>query len=257
MSESHPGNLHRDARHSQQPCLHQQTIIDDREGDSVCLLCGLVLEVVYQQEWRWDRGGGGGGEAYSPYENASDPTFNFLLDVAAHAEIQKCIVQQTFSYFKKIKIKLEQRTPKFPDRVLASYALYETLSRNNVSRSVQEIEFFTNCNLAKLWAVESALNLKDTLCHPLDYVERFCSQLSIKFTEMKVIKGIVGNMFGLGGIRPQCVVAVVIYLYCREIKHKLALAKICEVCDVSSTNIYAIIRKMKSMYTGKISLLYT
>jgi transcription initiation factor TFIIIB Brf1 subunit/transcription initiation factor TFIIB len=215
-----------------------------------------VLEVVYQQEWRSD-GGRGGGEVCSPYENASDPTFNFLLDVAAHAEIQKCFVQQTFSYFNKIKRKLEKRTPKFPDRVLASYALYETLSRNGVSRSVQEIEFFTSCNLTKLWAVESALNLKDTLCHPLDYVERFCTQLSIKFHEMKVIRGIVGNMFGLGGIRPQCVVAVVIYLYCREIKRKMSLATICAVCDVSSTNIYAIIRKMKKTYAGKISLLYT
>ena len=220
----------------------------------MCLLCGLVLEVIYQNAWRR---GGGGRKASFTNDSASEPMLHFLLDVAAHAEIPQCIVQQAFSYFKKIKMQLEKQVPKFTDSVLASYSLYETLSRNSVSRSVQEIEFFTNCKLAKLWAVESALNLKETLNHPLDYVERFCALLEIEFHQMKIIRGIVGNMYGLGAIRPQCVVAVVIYLYCKEIKRKMSLVRLCEVCDVSSTNMYAIIRRMKKMYSGKISLLYT
>jgi transcription initiation factor TFIIIB Brf1 subunit/transcription initiation factor TFIIB len=140
---------------------------------------------------------------------------------------------------------------------MASYALYETLSRNQISRTVQEIEFFTNCKSSKLWAVESALNIKETLNHPLDYVERFCRLLDFKYHDIKIINGIVGNMFGWGGVRPQCVVAVVIFLYCKETKNKLSLVKICEICDVSSTNIYAIIRRMKAQYREKVTLLYT
>lgn len=235
-------------------CPHQQTVDDDREGSCVCLQCGLVLEAIYQQPWRQEERDS--SEVFSS-SGQSDQIKTFLLDVAAHAEISACIVEYTYTYFKKIKRQLENHTPKFTERVLASYALYETLSRNKFSRTVQEISFFTTCSLSKLWAVESALNLKETLNHPLDYVERFCSLLDIKYHEMKIIRGIVGNMFGWGGIRPQCVVAVVIHLYCKETKNKLPLLRICEVCDVSSTNIYAIIRKMKKMYSGKITLLYT
>lgn len=229
--------------------MHRQTIDDDREGHSVCIQCGLVLQPIYQHS---------ASVVFFPAAyKQQDPVLNFLLDVAAHAEIQRFIIDSSLSYFHKIKIQLQEHKPRFTDLVLASYALYETLSRNHISRTAQEIEFFTQIKLAKLWAVESALNLKDTLNHPLDYVERFCSLLDIEFHEMKIIRGIVGNMFGLGGIRPQCVVAVVIYLRCKETKQKMSLVKICEACDVSSTNIYAIVRKMKKQYSEKISLLYT
>lgn len=230
-------------------CAHRQTIDDDREGNSVCLECGLVLEPIYQPLWQ--------EAADLSIVERNDPIRTFLLDVAAHAEIPQSIVEYSMSYYNKIKRQLQNHQPKFSEQVLASYALYETLSRNNISRSVQEIEFFTSCKATKLWSVESALNLKETLNHPLDYVERFCNALEIKYQDVKIIKGIVGNMFGLGGIRPQCVVAVVIYLYHKETKNKLPLLKICEICNVSSTNIYAIIRRMKKQYAGKITLLYT
>ena len=235
-------------------CLHQQTVDDDREGHSVCLLCGLVLEQLYQQQDRRETLIQTSPEKMREEE---DPVCKFLLDVAAHAEIPKSVISYAMSYLKKIQYQLMWHEPRFSDKTLASYALYETLSRNSISRTAEEIAFFTQCKLTKLWAVESALNLKDTLNHPLDYVERFCTLLDLEFQEMKTIRGIVGNMFGWGGIRPQCVVAVVIYLYCKELNKKLSLVKICEMCDVSSTNIYAIIRKMKKPYVEKISLLYT
>ncbi len=182
---------------------------------------------------------------------------NFLLDVAAQAHIPQFIVDRSGTYFKKIKVQLAKKKIVFKDTAIASYALYETLSINNIPRTAREIEVYTQCEKSTLWAIESALNLRDTLNHPLDYVERFCTLLYLDFHEMKIIKGIVFNMFGFGAIRPQCVVAVVIYLFCKENKRKISLTQICEVCDVSTTNIYAITRKMDKRYVEKISLLYT
>lgn len=244
MSTGRGKNLPGDA------CKHQQTVDDDREGYSVCVLCALVLEPIYQQDGR---------EKFSKtiVKAVESPIISFLLDVAAHAHIPQFIIDYSISYWKKIKIQLKGHRPRITDRTLASYALYETLCRNNLPRTVQEIECITLCKRAKLFAVESALNLQDAANHPLDYVERFCSLLDIDFYEMKIIRGIVGNMFGLGGIRPQCVVAVVIFLHCKETNKDLQITKICEVCDVSSTNIYAIVRKMKKMYSNNVSLLYT
>ena len=154
--------------------------------------------------------------------------------------------------------KLEKRYPpkeKSIIRRVASYALYETLSRHNVPRTASEIQYFTGCDTSLLFKIESSLHLTETLNKPQDFVSRFCSILNLRFRDERRIKSIVENMFGMASIRPHCIVAVAIFLYCKEKNIDCPLKRICETCDVTSTNIYSVIRKMKTLYVNKITLL--
>jgi transcription initiation factor TFIIIB Brf1 subunit/transcription initiation factor TFIIB len=231
---------------SSNQCPHKETIEDDREGYEVCTQCGLVLQQLF------------GNVSRLIEEEKNVSVYNFLLDTCANAHIPSFIVDYANSYFNKIcaVVKKDKRR-KNTDLAIAAYCLYESLSRHQIPRTAQEIEQYTNIETSTLWAIESALNIKYTLDHPLDFVDRFCALLELPFYHAKIIKGIVGNMFGLGNIRPQCVVGVVIFLYCKEQKIRLSIKNISETCGVSSTNIYKIVKNIKKPFADNISLLYT
>ena len=165
------------------------------------------------------------------------------------------ITDDAVTYYDKIRLQLAERRPKLGDKVLAAYALYETLSKHQVPRSVQEIEYLTSIKPGKMFAVESALNLTDTLNCPQDFVSRFCSLLELKYRDEVIIRKILANTLKLklSNVRPQCAVAVITHLYCKEKKYKITLKKICEICAVSPTNVHNLTRKIDQTYVNKIS----
>jgi transcription initiation factor TFIIIB Brf1 subunit/transcription initiation factor TFIIB len=227
-------------------CSHSNVVDDEREGTCVCTECGLVLEQLY----------------FPCYTSDIDDidrckTFLFLRDVCSNAFISENIIYYSYTYFKHLKKDQSIISKKFADIAIASFALYETLSRHKNAYTAKEIAYYTGTPCTTLWKIENCLHVTEMLNNPQDFVERYCSSLEIDFYPTKIIKGITGNMYGLGDIRPSCVVAAVIYLYCKEIDEAISMKKICEVCDVSTGNIYKIINRLDKMYKDNISLLYT
>jgi len=244
MSGRHPGT---DEAYG---CPHSKTIDDDREGQCVCIQCGLVLESIFQAPKNED---------LPLYDHQQNIINSFLRDVGAHAEIPLSILQYAESYFQEIKNSLREKK-KFKDKELASYALYETLHRHKIPRPLPEITYFCDINPTKLFAIETALNIRgeDEPSHPIDYSDRLCNLLGLSFCDSKFIKGIVFNthLLSLGSRRPQSVVALVVYLYCQQNEINMSLIHICEICSVSSTNIYKLARNLQEPYKSKIMLLY-
>jgi transcription initiation factor TFIIIB Brf1 subunit/transcription initiation factor TFIIB len=230
-------------------CPHSETIDDDREGECICLQCGLVLEPLYQIQKP---------EATFFTDPQSDlqEISQFLQNVGAHGNIPQSVLTYTMSYFKKIKKQLVGKK-KFKDKDLASYALLETLCRHKIPRTVIEISYLTQTDTNKLFSIETALNINETLSHPQDYSDRFCTLLGLSFCDSKIIKKIVLNMCHLGNAnaRPQTIVALVVYLYCKEKDIIMPLTKICEICSVSSANIYKLARNVQEPYKSKITLM--
>jgi transcription initiation factor TFIIIB Brf1 subunit/transcription initiation factor TFIIB len=215
----------------------------------VCTDCGLVLDQLYLPSY------------ISPsdiYCAEQDKIFIFLKDVCGNAFIANNIIYYSYNYYTKLKKDPSVIEKKFKDSIVASYALYETLCRHGNAFTAKEIAYFTGTPCNYLWKVENCLHVTETLNNPQDFVDRYCAMLTIDFYTSKIIKGIVGNMYGLGDIRPACVVAAVIYLYCcKEKNMQLTMKEICEVCDVSSGNIFKICKRLFPTYRNKISLLYT
>jgi transcription initiation factor TFIIIB Brf1 subunit/transcription initiation factor TFIIB len=221
-------------------CKHQQTLDDDREGHSVCIQCGLVLEPIYQESEPFR------GQLMRTSAVEGDAAI-FLRDIGSHAEISGCIISRSLSYFEKIQQQLENHKPKFKWRELAGYALYEVLSREGASRTKREIGYFTGCPPAKLFDIESALSLEDTLENASDYVARFCIELEMSYAEASQIRAHLTSKHFFDGITAQCGAAAAIYWYCRDNKKNMTLKRICQICDVSPANISKFVKKCSTM----------
>jgi transcription initiation factor TFIIIB Brf1 subunit/transcription initiation factor TFIIB len=243
---------------SSNECAHSQTVDDDQEGTTVCLNCCRVLDQLYF--CNYEIGNGNGIDLYTSKDFCD--SFIFLKDVCANSMIPYNMVSYAHDYFKVLKNNHLISGKNFSNKVIASYALYETLSNHSISRSAREIELITGTKCASLWKVENCLNLEEIIGNPEDFVERYCTALDIDFFKMKIIKGIVSNMsqfndvWGFGGIRPDSIVAAVIYLYCKEINFKISMKSVCQVCSVSYGNIYKIVNRLPSKISKNISSLY-
>lgn len=235
-------------------CSHSNTIDDEIDGSCVCIECGLVLEQLYFHSYKFKEKDVCTEESEL---NADSKILVFLKDICENAFVVESFVHYSFSYFLQLKKDPAILAKKFKSEEVASYALYETLSRHNVPHTAKEIEHFTGTSCKLLWAIENCLHVTETLNNPQDFAERYCTLLNLDWYNMKMIKGISGNMFGLGDIRPSCVIAAVIFLYCKENNIAMTMKKVCEVCDVSTGNMYKIIKRLPKKYVTNISLLYS
>jgi transcription initiation factor TFIIIB Brf1 subunit/transcription initiation factor TFIIB len=161
-------------------------------------------------------------------------------------------------YFLKIQKNFISRQPtfrKFGWRDIASYALYETLSREGASRTKREIEFFTGCKTAKLFEIESALALEETLEDPSDYIERYAISLGLSRQDSAKMRSVFSGWDFLHRVSSQCAAAVTIHYFCVENQKKISLKNICLACDVSPGHVANIARRMLAANRSQIKLL--
>lgn len=223
MSRAFGKNISRNA------CSHDNTVIT-AEDECVCTQCGLVLQQLFNPStWHC-----------FPVSDKDDIT-DFLHDVGDRAHIPGNIVVHAEHYYKKIKGLL----PKFQNKILAAYALYESLNKFEVPRMAEEIEHYSGVKLKDIWSVESNLSLEIPLSDPINYVHRYCVLLNFSYTEQTTVRRTVWSIqcLPLGNLRCNCLVAVIIYLFCKEEKKKITLRKICETCNISATSVHRVIRQ--------------
>lgn len=237
-------------------CTHQRKIDDEHTADEICIDCGLVLGRIFTS-------------TSSPHEvlkKAIDgEIYKFIEDVCHNGCYSLNIIDFAFKKFKKLKEKLKNIKKKINNRTLAAFAIYEVMEKLEIPRTFEEIGAITGIPVRKIWDV-SSLSIKTSTkeenanqkpSDPIDYVERYCTILNIDYWERKIIRNIVGNMFGFGSYKPSSLVAAVIRLYCIEKGKKLPLKTIADVCGICPANVHRIMRQLDSKYRKKITLLYS
>jgi len=222
----------REQHFSDDGCSHSNTVDNYSDGDQVCTDCGLVLEQLYTN-------------AAFPISEKKPMINNFIADVCMNACIAQSVSDYAISYFETLKKILGS---KYKDEAIAAYAIYEALNRQEVPRTAQEIEHFTGVKLKKLFKIEASLSLPDTLNeNPSDYVTRYCALLALDYSAQTVIQTMVKELQDtLGNLKCNCLVAVIIHLYCRYHDKKISLKSICNICCISATSVHRVVRKLKS-----------
>jgi transcription initiation factor TFIIIB Brf1 subunit/transcription initiation factor TFIIB len=226
-------------------CSHQNTIDNVRDGEQTCLDCGTVVDQLYGGETHYQQSGD---------EMKEDEIHFFIKDVCFNACLPSNIIPHTEKYYLKLCEQLG--TSSFKRKTLAAFALYETLNRFEIPRMVEEIEYYTGIKMKDIWRVEANIVTKDTLSDPKHYVQRYCSLLQFSYSDTKHIESFVTTMeteLKLGNVRCNCLVAVVIYLFCKEAKKKVSLKRICETCSISATSVHRVIRMLKMDCRSDIS----
>lgn len=182
-------------------------------GDCVCADCGLVLEQIYLPAYKHTQHSSR-MVSYEEEFTGLGYVERFLSDISHNANIPVCIITQTLHRFNDIKQQLHDLKCKFKDREMAAFALYDVLNTENIPRTILEIEICTQISCSVLWKIERALpNTCVGGTTATDLVERYCTCLEINYVRMCNIREIVSNMYGMGNVQPQCLVAIAIHLY--------------------------------------------
>jgi transcription initiation factor TFIIIB Brf1 subunit/transcription initiation factor TFIIB len=220
---------------SRDVCSHQQTV-DSSEGDNVCIECGKVLGQVYATPPFFS----GFRQFVSPDISAHE----FIRDCGENANMPGCAIKYAENYYSKIKPSLLHR---FSKNTIAAYALYESLNIFEVPRMADEIARYTGVCIKDIYKVESNLVLETPLNDPVKHVVSYCLLLNLSYPEQVAIRQTLESMqdlLPLGGLRSNCLSAVVIYLYCKDAKKKITLKKICETCNISATSVHRVLRQL-------------
>jgi len=225
---------------SRDSCDHSKTIDNHEDGEEVCILCGLVLDRIYEMQF---------AEPCAEMYSYSD-TYEWIENICKNNNIPEVLIDYSFDCFKKFQVLAR----KFKDSHVAAYAVYESLKRFNIPRAPEEIEQMTGIAKSDLWKIERELFYCSTFAHPKQFVSRYCSYMYIPFYHVRVIEDIVSFMVGFTNVKPCVLIATCIFLYSNEMNMKLSLKRICEVCNVSSSNVMKVVKRMHPTFVQNISL---
>lgn len=145
---------------------------------------------------------------------------------------------------------------------IAALALYLTLIEHEITRTPLEVSQFFQVRVRKVWELEkrtagllmTSLPARSSCSTVMEYIERFVGLLNLPYSHCSKIKDLCLQLYGYGGMSPQCLAASVIYLYCcnmttakeenqQQQDLKLSLRHIGETCHLSTENIRRNIRK--------------
>jgi hypothetical protein len=143
-------------------------------------------------------------------------------------------------------------------RASIAYSLYEALFYADIAYTMQEVARITGVDVTKMIRVEKKMNLgNNTRIRPEHLIERYACILNIEYIHIKFMLSIVRNLIAFHHIKPQCVVALVIYLYCKEANlAEPDLKTICSVCEVSTNNVLKLSARFREEVSSNVMALY-
>jgi len=224
-------------------CAHA-AVVNTREDERVCTDCGLVLEEQLYYDFFHPKGWATPNGGILLY--GENRIHKFIRDIGANACIPDNVVLYATNYYEKIQAALPLKIKPW---AIAAYALYESLNKFEVPRMAEEIAHYSGVKLQDIWQVETHLMLEETLSDPKLYVQSYCNLLQFSYADQVCVRETVELVLQLplGNIRCNCLVAVVLYLHCKDSKKKITLRKICEVCKISATSVHRVIRHLQEL----------
>lgn len=273
-------------------CIHAHIIDDDRTGESICMDCGLVLESLYYHQPHTTSASepsNSGKRSNSPplkhlssigkneeeeekLDSLSSRTSmvnaaeNLVRNVSANAHICESVTEYAVSLLTTILNNNNNSSSKGSYGMrkadaVAAYCLYTACTNMECPRQMDEIARYCNVSIRKMWEVQKnhGHNCVSPRVKAFDYVSRYCSMLDLDYARgcdiVKIAKSAILKR-QVGSIKSNCLIAVIIYLYCKEKQLRMPLKRIAETCDnISFTSIFRAIHKMDKKYVSQITLL--
>ena len=224
-------------------CAHSNVVEDLREGSTVCTECALVVNKHFYlpQTFKHEN-------LYLKNSKKDNNAVDFLKDVCENVHIPNNVCRYALGRMKKIMFQTKSGNYKINE--LASYSLYDALNHFDAPRTPEEVSNFTGVSSKTLWKIEK--NMRNSYVIGSDatlYVDRLCAEMSeLSFHDKQLIKDKIRKLNGVENIRPTCLVAAIAHLHCKNQKYIITLKSICEMCNVSSSNVHKVIRKIVCNY---------
>lgn len=209
-------------------CSHEETTENYPECETVCTLCGLVL-----QPWE------------VPMQRIVDELHFgeaqiFLEDLVHNAHIYEGVVKPTLHSFKMICD--DNRLRLFKKEELICFCLFSELLKNNVGRSMNEIAYFGGVDRARIYKIQKVLNHGDEL-EPENLIARLVDELFLPFSFHSSILNILHELHDITSAKPETKAASAIYLCCQKKQYTIDKTKLCRFACVQWPSVRSLVKK--------------
>lgn len=151
------------------------------------------------------------------------------------------------------------QTKRHATEAIVAYSIYSTCLRMGCPRLMKEVASYCGITVKQIYNVQKHLvpaGTELTICEA-DLVSKCCSDLAIAYKHSLIIVEIASSdrlREQVGEISSNCFIAVILYLFCKELGLSKSLDDIRATCGgISATSIFRAIRKMEKPYVERIS----
>lgn len=209
-------------------CPHTDEIIDMREGNYVCLSCGLCKDAYFEQPKIKDD--------YNESYNIGFENISYIKEVLSRLNVPIYI-----SDFITRAINENSGDRKITKPLISHY-IYTTLSNMGIPFSIKDICSVTGTPQKIISKEQSKMTESSVIIIETgDLLWRYCSKLGIKHQFYTVIKEMIPKTHE--GYNPSTIVSAYIYIFCRRNKIKLTIKQISIVTGISCMSIQRFIKK--------------
>lgn len=186
-------------------------------------------------------------------EKVCSTTWHDIADACERGFIPRCIIDKAYDTYLQYK---RLTTKRLKHLELIAFSIYVSLIENEIPRIPQEIEYLCDVPAGSISKIERVTSLGVRPPHHYQYTETFAARLNIPYKHVVKIKQLIRVCYELRMVRPQCLNAVMIYLYCQHANYEISMSSICSVCSVSPNTIKKLIRKLDPSKLKNFELMF-
>lgn len=205
-------------------CEHLSEVIDEHQGDVICVDCGLVISRLFIQP-------------IGQHQLCDSEKLKWEYEIK---DILDRLHIPTF-YSNKIYHEFEKRQCKKTKDQLA-FVVYKCLNDIGINLSLSDISNASGVGKTKLYKTQEP---NESICLNMgDRSERICGVLGISYKLSTVIKETISSL-NLSGHNPLTTIAATIYKVSLENNNKLSMKKVAKASGVSCISIQRYIKSKK------------
>jgi transcription initiation factor TFIIIB Brf1 subunit/transcription initiation factor TFIIB len=197
-------------------------VIDEREGTTICIDCGLVLS---DQMFK---------ETYSFNSNICDKNFEEIKEFLTRLNLPISFASEIFENFTKSLI--YKKTGKY----LLPYAIYQTLNEIGYPISIKDIAAVSGVSENLIYDMQN--NEESIILNPNSLLEKYCKLFGFDYKTYSLIKEKMPQELNTGH-NPLTVIASIIYKYCKENNLKYSMKEIASTVCISPISIQRYLKK--------------
>lgn len=213
-------------------CQHRDEIIDERNGDVICISCGLVMDSFYVNNSYHEE------KYFDKYIKLHNSVYDYICEILERLNISRTFLSQISDLYTQ-KYKFYSTSNKY---ILVAFCCYQVLNENNISISIKNISAVTGHTVEEISQIQG-----DTTCIVFDThnaLEKYCKMLNLSFHDYSLIKETI-PIDQSSGHNPLTIISSAIYLYCLKTKINLSLKEICDITGISKISVQRYIRTFK------------
>ena len=207
-------------------CTHLETVEDHREGTLICTQCCRVIESNLTFHL---------SESLQKEKDYTDPSFRFIYDSCNHMHVPFSVVYGIHMQYKKFR-KLQIFT-RIKNKALAAYSIYFYLKKEDIGKSIECVAYYSGIDSNSIWQCEST---DEEISVPISIDSIIRANYKIFDLNQEDCDNIIhlSKSFKDRDFSPVTMSATLTWMYCKNKRKNVSVAKIKDVFNCSHMSIY-------------------